>query len=193
MITKNISSFYHFYPCTVTLVGARRGDQINFMAAAWNVGISFDPPLFGVSISPKRFTHDMILEAGEFTCNFLSMEEIDVIHGTGKISGRDHDKISAFSIPLEEPVVVDCPTIKSAYAAYECKLVRHYPVGDHSFFVGEVVALHSREDVTTKTGQLNPEKVNFAMYLGNNMYISTDANSVRLMPDEVTVASGKSV
>jgi len=188
MITKNISSFYHFYPCTVTLVGARRGDQINFMAVAWNVGLSFDPPLFGVSISPKRYTHDMILEAGEFTCNFLSMEEIDVIHGTGKVSGRDHDKVAAFSIPLEEPAVVGCPTIKSAYAAYECKLVHHYPVGDHSFFVGEVVAVHYQEKAITEKGRLNPREIKFAMYMGSNMYISADADSVRRMPDEVRVA-----
>ncbi|MCH7658996.1 MAG: flavin reductase family protein [Bacteroidetes bacterium] len=187
MITKDISKFYQFYPCNVTLVGARKGNRVNFMAAAWNVGLSFNPPPFGVSISPKRFTHDMIVKSGEFTCNFLPIENIDIIHGTGRTSGRDYDKVELFSIPLEKPQVIDCPTIESAYAAYECRLVHQYPVGDHNFFVGKVVAVHYNNEVITQKGLLNTEKINFAMYLGSNTYISTDPGTMRLLPAEIEV------
>jgi flavin reductase (DIM6/NTAB) family NADH-FMN oxidoreductase RutF len=187
MITTNVTNFYHFYPCLVTLVGARRGDKINFMAAAWNVGLSFQPPLFGVSIAPKRFTHQMIVDTGEFTCNFLPMVEIETIHGTGRVSGRDYDKVELFSIPLEPPRIITCPTIASAYAAYECRLVHRYPVGDHDLFVGEVVAVHSRPEVLQKNGLLDPEQIEFAMYLGSNTYISTAATSVQSQPAEIKV------
>lgn len=187
MITKDISDFYHFYPSNVTLVGARRGSKVNFMAAAWNTGLSFHPPLFGVSISPKRFTHDMIVDSREFTCNFLPIEYIDIIHGTGRTSGRDYDKVELFSIPLENPEMISCPTIKSAYAAYECRLAYHYPVSDHSFFVGEVVAVHYHEDVVTEKKLLNPEKIDFTMYLGSNTYISADSGTVALMPAEIEI------
>ncbi|RMF07661.1 MAG: flavin reductase, partial [Candidatus Neomarinimicrobiota bacterium] len=84
MITTRIDSFYHFYPATTALVGAKRGRQVNFMAAAWNTGVSFDPPLFGVAISPKRFTHGMIVESGEFTCNFLPFRQRNLIHRCGR-------------------------------------------------------------------------------------------------------------
>lgn len=180
-------NFYHFYPCNVTLVGARRGDRVNFMAAAWNTALSFHPPLMGVSISPARFTHDMITQSQEFTCNFLPFEEIETIHGTGRISGRDYDKVEVFSIPLEDPEVINCPTIKSAYAAYECKLIYHYPVGDHNFFVGEVVAVHWDEEGVTAKGLLDPLEINFPMYMGSNTYLTADAASVRVMPAEIEV------
>jgi flavin reductase (DIM6/NTAB) family NADH-FMN oxidoreductase RutF len=187
MITKKITSFYHFYPCVVTVVGARRKDKVNFMAAAWNTGLSFKPPLFGVSISPERFTHDMILDSGEFTCNFLPVERIDQIHGTGRVSGRDYNKVQLFSIPIENSVSISCPTIRNAYAAYECKLIHHYPVGDHNFFVGEIVAIHFQDEVITDNGLLDPQKINFAMYLGSNTYISADSSTVRIMPAEIEV------
>lgn len=187
MITKDISGYYQFYPCIVTLVGAYMKDRVNFMAAAWNAGLSFNPPLFGVSIHPKRFTHDMIVDSGEFTCNFLSIEHIDIIHGTGRVSGRDYDKVKLFSIPLEKSKVINCPTIESAYAAYECKLVHRYPVGDHNFFVGKVVAVHYNKNVLTGKNLLNPEKINFSLYLGSNSYISADPDSVQIMPSEIEI------
>lgn len=187
MITTDLSQFYHFYPHNVTLVGARRGEKVNFMAVAWNAGTSFDPPLFVVAISPKRFTHDMILESQEFTCNFLSLAHIDIIHGTGRVSGRDCDKVKAFSIPLEDSVVIECPVIQIAYAAYECKLVHHYPAGDHNLFVGEVVAAHYDEDAIKPQGLLNPETINFTLYLGSNTYISADQATVRTMPAEIEI------
>lgn len=187
MITTDLTSYYHYYPCNVTLVGARREGKINFMAVAWNMCLSFSPPLFGVSIAPQRFTHDMILEAGQFTANFLALEEIATVHGTGRVSGRDYDKVALFSIPLEDARVIDCPTIKSAYAAYECRLIDHHPAGDHNLFVGEVVAIHYDPEAFTGQGLLNPEKVSPTMYLGSNTYLTAAAEALKRMPAEITI------
>jgi flavin reductase (DIM6/NTAB) family NADH-FMN oxidoreductase RutF len=187
MISTDISNYYHFYPSNVTLVGAKRGDQVNFMAAAWNTGMSFDPPLFSVFIAPKRHTHDMILESGEFTCNFLSMEHLEIIHGTGRTSGRDIDKVKALGIPLQEPAVIGCTVIELAYAAYECKLIHHYESGDHSLFLGEVVALHCDEKLCLPDGLLDPTQVDFTLYLGANTYITTQTNTMKKMPAEIEI------
>ncbi len=187
MITRKINGLYQFYPCIVTLVGAQRGNQVNYMAAAWNTGISHTPPLFGVSIAPKRFTHDMIVESGEFTCNFLGMEQVNKIHGSGKLSGSTGDKVKALDIELEDSIEVACPTIKTAYAAYECRVVDQVTVGDHTLFVGRVVALHQDEQTIDARGLLDPNKLKFAMYLGSNTYISADPQSVQIMPTEFQV------
>lgn len=187
MIKTQITEFYQFYPCNVALVGACKGEQVNFMAAAWNTGLSFKPPLFGVAIAPQRYTYGLITESREFTCNFLSIEHLKQIHGTGRVSGRDIDKVKAFRIDLEESQVIDCPTIASAYAAYECRLVHQYPVGDHDFFVGEVVAIHTDPEVIQNNGLLDPEKIPFTLYLGSNTYLSTDPRQVISMPVEITL------
>ena len=66
-ITTQIKKFQYFYPYTVALVGTQAGSQVNFMSCAWHTALSFEPPLFGVLISKKRFTHGLISGAREFT------------------------------------------------------------------------------------------------------------------------------
>lgn len=182
MITTQIDQFYHFYPSIAAVIGAKKNDQVNFMAAAWHSGVSHTPPLYMVSISPKRYTHAMIVDTGEFTCNFLPMEDVAKIHGTGIVSGADLDKISALEIELEKSVSIDCPVIKSAYAAYECKVVDRYPAGDHDLFIGEVIAVHWNETFVSDEGIFNPAKVSFSLYQGKNTYITCDPESSRKMP-----------
>ncbi len=182
MIATEIIGFYHFYPSIAAVIGARDGDKINFMAAAWHTGVSHSPPLYMVSIAPKRHTHDMIVRSGEFTVNFLPLDQLKIVHGCGIVSGADLDKVNKLRIPLEESTIVKCPTIKSAYAAYECQVVHQYPAGNHTLFVGEVVAVHSDETRISERGILDPDKIDFAMYLGSNTYISADSESVRVLP-----------
>ena len=185
MIATEIIGFYHFYPSIAAVIGARDGDKINFMAAAWHTGVSHSPPLYLVSIAPKRHTHDMIIETGEFTCNFLPLDQLKIIHGCGIVSGADLDKVDKLEIPLEESTIVKCPTIESAYAAYECRVVHRYPAGDHTLFVGEVVAVHSDESLISEQGILDPEQIDFAMYLGSNTYLSSDPTSERILPGDL--------
>lgn len=181
MITTQIDSFYHFYPALTALVGTKTDAGTNFMAAAWTTGLSFDPPLFGVAISPRRHTHGMIEKSGAFTCNFLGLEHLKLIHACGRLSGRDVDKVTALKIPLEASVKIACPTIESAYAAYECVLRHQYPVGDHDLFVGQVVAIHTREEAL-KDGILDARALRFTLYQGNNRYLTTDPESGVSLP-----------
>jgi len=155
------------------------------MTAAWHTGVSHSPPLYLVSIAPKRHTHDMIMETGEFTCNFLPIDQLKIIHGCGIVSGADIDKIDKLEIPLEKSIEVDCPVIANAYAAYECRVVHQYPAGDHTLFVGEVAAVHIDEARISERGILDPAKIDFAMYLGSNTYISADPTTEGILPGDL--------
>ncbi len=182
MILTEINGFYHFYPSIAAVISTRHDDSINFMTAAWHTGVSHRPPLYMVSIAPKRHTHDMIIESGEFTCNFLPLDQYQIVHGCGIVSGADIDKVDKLDIPLEKSSQVNCPVIASAYAAYECRVVHQYPAGDHNLFVGQVVAVHSDENLISERGILDPEQIDFAMYLGSNTYISANPDSARILP-----------
>ncbi|MFQ6117047.1 MAG: flavin reductase family protein, partial [Candidatus Bipolaricaulia bacterium] len=133
---ESAGEFCHFYPTLATVVTVRAKDKRNAMAVAWGSPISFAPPLYGVSISPKRYTHGLILEAGEFAVNFLPIEARRLVAAVGRTSGREVDKFARFAIEVEEPFKTDSPILKAAYAAYECKLLEHRRFGDHDWFVG---------------------------------------------------------
>jgi len=182
---EGVGKFYQHYPSVAAVVTARAGEKANAMAAAWHSSLSFEPPLYGVAISPKRFTHDLLLEAGEFGVNFLPFEKAAIIAAVGGSTGREVDKFQAFKIAEEKPVTTSVPILAEAYAAYECKLVSHHTFGDHTWFVGEILRVHLLEEVLTEEGVLNLERVAPALYLGAELYLGPGPESIRRLDREV--------
>lgn len=182
MVKKHVEGpggFHHHYPRLAVIVTCRARGKDNAMAAAWHSSISFNPPLFGVSIAPKRYTYELILEAKEFGVNFMAIEKAELIAATGGSLGKKVDKFEKFDLQKEKPLKTSVPILKDAYAAYECKLVAHHTYGDHEWFVGEIVATHFDEEAFTPAGILNLAKVNPAMFIGGELYVTTDPNSTR--------------
>jgi flavin reductase (DIM6/NTAB) family NADH-FMN oxidoreductase RutF len=183
-VTTRLNKFQYFYPYTVALVGARAGSQVNFMSCAWHTALSFDPPLFGILISKKRFTHQIISEAREFTANFISFERIKLSAQMGRTSGLDRDKVKEFGVKTAPSQIIASPIIEEAYVALECKLAEVQPYGDHDLFVGEVLAVHEDPDVFDAEGTLNASKVRPLLYLGSDFYITIDPDTFKhVVPD----------
>jgi flavin reductase (DIM6/NTAB) family NADH-FMN oxidoreductase RutF len=168
---NSVSHLNHFYPAVAAVVTVRSGERMNAMACAWHSALSFAPPLYGVLISPKRFSYQLILDAGTFGVNFLPFEKAELIAGVGRNSGRDVDKFSAFSIATEPLPDAIAPILKDAYAAYECRLAARHPCGDHDLFVGEIVRVHQAPETFTEEGVLDVSRVRPALYLGTDWYI----------------------
>jgi len=177
--------FQYFYPYTVAIVGAKFEEKINFMSAAWHSPLSFSPPLFGVLISKKRFSHYIISNAKEFTVNFIPFNKVKISAQMGRKSGRDIDKVKTFKIKLLPAKVISSPILEDSYAALECRLIDIKTYGDHDLFVGEVVAVHQEEDAfAEENGVLNTKKIKPLLYLGSDMYITTDAKTLKhILPD----------
>ena len=176
--------FQYFYPYTVAIVGAKFKEKINFMSAAWHTPLSFNPPLFGVLISKKRFSHQIISQAKEFTVNFLPFDKVKISAQMGRKSGRNIDKIKVFNIKLSQSKVISSPILEDSYATLECKLYDIKAYGDHDLFVGEVVAVHQKEEAFDSNGVLNTKKIKPMLYLGNDMYITSDSKTLKhVIPD----------
>jgi flavin reductase (DIM6/NTAB) family NADH-FMN oxidoreductase RutF len=183
-IKTHLQRFQYFYPYTVALVGARAGKRVNFMSCAWHTALSFEPPLFGILVSKKRFTHGIISEAREFTVNFLSFERVKLSAQMGRKSGHDIDKVKEFGAHLRPGKVLKSPLIEEAYVAFECRLAEVRPFGDHDLFVGEVLAVHEEAQAFNSDDVLNPMKVRPLLYLGCDFYITVDPDTFKhVLPD----------
>lgn len=183
-VRTQLKHFQYFYPYSVALVGAAAAGKINFMSCAWHTALSFDPPLFGVLISRKRFSHRIISEAREFSVNFISFERVKLSAQMGRKSGHDLDKVKEFGLRLAPPRVIQSPLVEEAYAAFECRLADVRPYGDHDLFVGEVLAVHEEPGCFNAEGILNPAKVRPLLYLGSDFYITVDLDALkRVTPD----------
>ena len=173
VITEDIGAFSQHYPKVAIIVTAQAKGRDNAMAVAWHTSISLKPPLYGVSIAPKRFTYQLIADSKEFGVNFLPFAEAELIASVGGSGGYEIDKFHRFNIARDKPIKTAVPILKAAYAAFECQLVDDKLYGDHRWLVGEIVAVHLLREALTPEETLDLEKVSPILYLGHDLYLTT--------------------
>ncbi len=164
--------YYTFPKVTVlvTVVDKNDPNKTNIITLAWHSPVSIAPPLFGVSIDPRRYSHDLILDAGEFVVNFADFKVLEDVHYCGRHSGRKYDKFQETGLTQQDAQKVKTALIQECYCNLECKLVDHHLYGDHTWFVGEVVAISVDEDhFDSDILRVGQEPI---YYLGNNTYTS---------------------
>jgi flavin reductase (DIM6/NTAB) family NADH-FMN oxidoreductase RutF len=144
------------------------------MTAAWQTPISKDPPLVGVSIAPKRYTHELIEASGDFVLNVPTAAILEQTHGCGKISGREEDKFEKFELSAVPARKVASPLIGECIAHLECRLYERLTIGDHTLFVGEIVAASVEEELFDEFLQVEKEGAKTLQHLGSNVYTFPD-------------------
>ena len=185
VISEGVGAFYQHLSRVATIVTAQAKGKENAMVVAWHTSISFNPPLYGVSISPKRFTYQLIVESKQFGVNFLPFEAAELVASVGGSKGSEIDKFHQFNIAKDKPVKTEVPILKAAYTAYECQLVDDRGYGDHRLLVGEIVAVHWQQEVFTPEEVLDLDKVSPTLYLGHELYLTTSKDSLRSLDREV--------
>jgi flavin reductase (DIM6/NTAB) family NADH-FMN oxidoreductase RutF len=181
IVTEDIGKFSQHYPNVAAIVTASARGRDNAMTAAWHSVISVKPPLYGIAITSKRFTYQLITESQEFGVNFIPSEKAPLAAAIGGTSGKQLDKFERLNIEKEKPLSTTVPILKDAYAAYECKLVDSKPYGDHLWVVGEIVAVHFLEEAFTAADILDLAKIKPLLYIGSDHYASTDESSIKIV------------
>ncbi|MDD5312666.1 MAG: flavin reductase family protein [Dehalococcoidia bacterium] len=184
VVAEHAGAFYQHYPRVAAIVTASSGGRKNAMAVAWHSSISFKPPVYGISIAPKRYTYQLISESKQFGINFVPYEKAEMIAAVGGSSGNMIDKFSEFNIAEDKSIKTEVPILRDAYAAYECKVIDNKVFGDHAWIIGEIIAVHVAEGVFRANGMLDLSQVHPALYLGGETYCSTDVSYVKFLDRE---------
>lgn len=115
--------------------GGPRGLTVNAFAS-----VSLDPPLVLVCVDLGSETHDPIGANGRFAVNVLAEGGAAL---ADRFAGRGGtEKFEGVSWREE---ATGSPVLDEALAWVDCTLWARYPGGDHTIFVGEVVAGGVRE------------------------------------------------
>ena len=126
----------------------------NIITLGMYMPISHDPPQVVIGVSPKRYSHDLISEQGEFVVNSPGFDVAVRAHVCGVKSGRDIDKWIEAGLTPKPAQRVHPPIIEECYGHIECEVVNRVNCGDHTLFVGEVVAASIDENCLVE-GKLN--------------------------------------
>lgn len=104
--------------------------------------VSLDPPLVLVCVDREADSHDCILEAGCFSINILAAGQEDI---SRRFASWDlEDKFRGVGYRTE---ATGAPILEDTLAWLDCRLWASYPGGDHTIFVGEVMAGDAEDGV----------------------------------------------
>jgi flavin reductase (DIM6/NTAB) family NADH-FMN oxidoreductase RutF len=163
----------------VVLVTSASGGRTNVMTVAWQTPLSARPPLVGVSIASTHLTHELIESGGEFVVNVPGAELLPRVHLCGSISGREGDKFRKAGLTPGPARKVRPPLIEECLAHLECVVVARHRAGDHTFFVGEVVAAAAREGLFSTYWVDRPEASTLHHLGGSRYYVSGPRKEAR--------------
>jgi len=136
------------YPEWVVLVVTiDREGQVDIMPAGWAMVASGTPPMFAIAVGHGRYTHELICQSGEFVIAFPSPGQGDDVLYTGTHSGRDVDKLANTNFQTAPSTRLRTPLLQGCIVNVECLLDTQTLAGDHTIFVGKVLAAHVEEDV----------------------------------------------
>src|SRR5581483_1453116 len=154
----------------VIITTAWHGGQ-DAMPCAFVTPLSIDPPLVGVAVHPARHTHDMIKFSEEFALNIPTRQLLHHVQYLGSTSGAELNKLELTRLPTFRARKVDAPLLEGCVGWIECGVDDAYRIGDHTLFVGKVVAAQADKDAfDSGTWLLADPEERPLHYLGVNYY-----------------------
>ena len=128
----------------VSVVAARHGPLLAGMTANAIASISIDPPLMLASIGRRAETHGAIIGSHAFAISILAADQQELAECFARPTTAE--KLTGFCGASWEEAETGSPVLDGALAFFDCRLVDRHVGGDHTMFVGEIVAAGFRED-----------------------------------------------
>ncbi len=121
----------------VHVVTTKSGDIIAGFTASWVSQVSFNPDLIMVAVKNESYAHKIIRDGGVFAVNVLAEGQAELAR---KFTPGLHETSDAFSAVPSTGKKTGAPILRDALAYVECTVVSALEPGDHTLFVGEMVA-----------------------------------------------------
>ncbi len=119
------------------VVTVQVGEEVHAMTANAIASVSLDPMLMLVCVEKKGRTHELITQARTFGLSILS----DAQEELGKKFAYDHDaRANPHAHARWTKAVTGAPILTDSLGYLDCRVVSMYDGGDHTIFVGEVLA-----------------------------------------------------
>ena len=123
----------------VTVVTVCHEDVYYGITVSSFTSLSLVPPLVLICIDQRVATHPALEGAGSFAVNILADDGEWL---SRHFASRESDKFKGIAY---QTGLVGAPLLDDALATLECRIVSQVPGGDHTIFMGEVLASTARQ------------------------------------------------
>jgi flavin reductase (DIM6/NTAB) family NADH-FMN oxidoreductase RutF len=131
-------------PCPVVLLTVGTKEKRDAMTAT-AMFVAENLPLLTVSLSKSSTCHTLIEETGECCLNVASVDQVHLARQLGATHGREVDKFSKFTIPVQDPSIIKASRIQGSFASLECQVITSHQAGNYIVYLVEVVAFGQDE------------------------------------------------
>jgi len=145
------------------LTGETKDGRICAATVNWVTQASFEPPLVVVGVKVDSAAHAVIKDAQAFALNVLGKSQQATAFAFFKAIERDGNRLGNETF---RPGQTGAPILESTPAFVECTLLDTVERGDHSIFVGQVVAA----GVTRESGGRPDDATLWLKDLGANVF-----------------------
>jgi flavin reductase (DIM6/NTAB) family NADH-FMN oxidoreductase RutF len=128
----------HFASGVTVITTEHEGVSYGLTVASF-ASLSLRPPLVLICVENSVKSHEAIAAAGVFGVSILAEEQADI---SGRFASKLDDKFVDLSV---QRGTLGVPLIEGSICTLECRVKEKLPGGDHSIFVGEVVAAETAE------------------------------------------------
>ncbi|WP_187414483.1 flavin reductase [Nonomuraea sp. PA05] len=122
------------WPSGVVIVTTGSGGHWHGMTASAFSSVSLDPPMVLVCLARGTRTHDLVSGHGAFAVSILGKDQ--AVLGS-RFAGPDADRFSGAAWQTGR---TGSPVLADAVGWLDCRVAHAYPGGDHTIFVGTVLA-----------------------------------------------------
>ena len=159
------------YPLPAVMVSCgNKPGNYNIITIAWTGTICTNPPMCYISVQPKRHSHKLIKDSGEYVINLTTRELAFATDWCGVKSGRDFNKFKEMKLTAAKAKHISAPIIAEAPVHIECKVKEIISLGSHDMFISEILGVSADEKYyDPKTGVFKLSKARPIAY-SHGMY-----------------------
>ena len=114
------------------------GEQLGLTVSAV-ASLSLEPPLVGVAVSRQAAMHELLREAGGYALSLLAGDQEEL----AQHFARGVPPFAHWHGIATRKGAAGAPLLEGALGWIQCRLSAECPAGDHTFFVGEVLAVEA--------------------------------------------------
>lgn len=151
-------------PVPPALVTCGTMDASNVITIAWTGIVCTHPAMTYISVRPTRHSYKLIEETGEFVINLPTSAMAKTVDFCGMKSGAKLDKIAKCGLTLEAGTAVSAPVLSQCPVSLECRVTQKHPLGSHTMFLAEIVAVQVEERFVDSKGKLNLQQAGLLAY-----------------------------
>ncbi|MBQ8357504.1 MAG: flavin reductase family protein [Clostridia bacterium] len=151
-------------PLPPVMVSCGTMEKSNILTVAWTGILNTVPPKTYIAVRPRRHSHGIIKESGEFVLNLTPTSLVRAADYCGMYTGAKVDKWKACKLTPAAAEEVSAPMIAECPLSICCKVTAVQEMGSHDLFFADIVGVYADEALMDEKGKLHLERADLCAY-----------------------------